>query len=381
MIKKVVALSLIAALGAVVILGAAGGRQQLEISNAYITGRVLNLAAHADGVVDRVNVSRGDRVARGELMLALDSERDASAINKFSQQFRVALKAELTNCLAIEIASNAVVGVEAKIDYLQERTARIRKLTQASVAAVDELRSLELSLRQEQVAIEQEKLKLTLMNVNEHESLMDRPSVQLAANQLREAYYRKHMNEVRAPYEGYVYEVLGYPGAYAKAGESQIIFVPTERPTVEANVLESELPYIKPGLRVKVIADVSESREPIDGYVQSIVPSSAATFSKLPRNNVDSNWIKVSQRVPVLIALIDNHSQSGHYPIGTSVRVLIPTEATPEDWMAVEESKVSQEASIDDAWVTAFRSTLTAIIENESLLAAKALGGRCKAPR
>jgi membrane fusion protein (multidrug efflux system) len=378
MLKKFIVVILAVASAIVVLLGASGGNRQLEISNAYVTGRVLDLAAHADGVVDVVKVERGDHVKRGDLLLALDSERDTKAIHQREQELRVSLKEELTTCLAIEIASQTVSGAQAKIESLRERAVRVRKLTQVGAASVDELRSLELSLQQEIISAEQEKLRLTRIKASDHEHLMDRPSIRLAANNLREAFHRKHMNELRAPFDGYVYEVLGFPSAYARAGESQVVFVPSERPTVEANVLESELKFIKPGLRVTIVPDASKERESIEAYIHSIVPSSAATFSKLPRNNVDSNWIKVSQRVPVLISLLDSKSKTELLPIGTSVTVLIPKEYTSADLVNVAKTKAAREIVPNTFWVSEYKKKLEQIVGSETERAAKALSGRCK---
>jgi multidrug resistance efflux pump len=186
------------------------------------------------------------------------------------------------------------------------------------------------------------------------------------------------MNELRAPFDGYVYEVLGFPSAYARAGESQVVFVPSERPTVEANVLESELKFIKPGLRVTIVPDASKERESIEAYIHSIVPSSAATFSKLPRNNVDSNWIKVSQRVPVLISLLDSKSKTELLPIGTSVTVLIPKEYTSADLVNVAKTKAAREIVPNTFWVSEYKKKLEQIVGSETERAAKALSGRCK---
>jgi membrane fusion protein (multidrug efflux system) len=74
---------------------------------------------------------------------------------------------------------------------------------------------------------------------------------------------------------------------------------------------------------VTVVPDVGGGKRIYSGIIQSIVPSVAATFSQLPRNNLDSNWIKTSQRIPVLITLAPPTGDVAPLPLGSSVKVII----------------------------------------------------------
>ena len=56
------------------------------------------------------------------------------------------------------------------------------------------------------------------------------------------------------------------------------------------------------------------------GRVDAITPASAATFSLLPANNASGNFTKVTQYVPVKIAV---DARGVVLPLGTSVEVRI----------------------------------------------------------
>jgi membrane fusion protein (multidrug efflux system) len=71
-------------------------------------------------------------------------------------------------------------------------------------------------------------------------------------------------------------------------------------------------------MKVEIISDVHKGIS-LKGHIHSIVPSTAASFSPIPRNNMDSNWIKVSQRIPVLVE-IDEKDKS-LLPIGSSSKL------------------------------------------------------------
>lgn len=378
--KKIIFSVVVLALAVVVLIGAGSGSHQLEISNAYVSGRFFNITSHTDGVVDIVNIKKGDRVKRGDLLFTIAIERDAKIINQRSQELRTILNEKLMSCLNIEVANNLVEVTETNIDFLKDRLERTKKLISASVIADDDLRLLELQLRQEKSVEEKAKLNLISLKAEDNLSLIERPNIQLAMTNLREALYNKYMNEIRAPYDGYIYEVLAYPTIYAKAGVSQIIFIPTERPTIEANILESELQFIKQGMKVIVIPDISDKREKITGFIQSIVPSTAATFSAFPRNNIDSNWIKVSQRIPIVIRLLDETENSLEMPIGTSVRVIIPTRENEIEY--IEKSHVNSltDEYENNSWENDYKSILEKLVASETKRAKLLLAGHCPVP-
>jgi len=117
--------------------------------------------------------------------------------------------------------------------------------------------------------------------------------------------------------------VLVYPGRYVKKAENLLILIPKEEQVIEANVLESEISLISPGTAVMVVPDVGGGKRRFSGVVQSIVPAVAATFSPLPRNNLDSNWIKTTQRIPILITLAPSSEKTSELPLGSSVKVFV----------------------------------------------------------
>ena len=60
------------------------------------------------------------------------------------------------------------------------------------------------------------------------------------------------------------------------------------------------------------------------GRVESISPASAAAFSMLPPENKTGNWVKVTQRIPVRIALPPRDPRHP-YRVGASCDVEINT--------------------------------------------------------
>ena len=78
--------------------------------------------------------------------------------------------------------------------------------------------------------------------------------------------------------------------------------VAEDRSWVEANFKESQLEHMNPGQQVTVRLDAYPGLR-LKGHVQSIGAGTGAVFSVLPAQNATGNWVKVTQRVPVRIAL------------------------------------------------------------------------------
>jgi hypothetical protein len=87
-------------------------------------------------------------------------------------------------------------------------------------------------------------------------------------------------------------------------------------------MLESQLKEVKLGQRAEVHVDGFARNEVLHGYVESIVPATAATFSPVQRNVSDSTWIKVGQRIPVIVRITDK-LPLGRIMVGQSVDVTL----------------------------------------------------------
>jgi membrane fusion protein (multidrug efflux system) len=73
---------------------------------------------------------------------------------------------------------------------------------------------------------------------------------------------------------------------------------------VDANFKETELERIRAGQPATIRVDMYRDHE-FRGTVESLSVGSGAAFSLLPAQNATGNWVKVTQRVPVRIRVLD----------------------------------------------------------------------------
>ncbi len=82
---------------------------------------------------------------------------------------------------------------------------------------------------------------------------------------------------------------------------------------VDANFKETELRRILPGQKARIVVDMYRDHA-FKGEVQSLAGGAGQAFSLLPAQNATGNWVKVTQRVPVRVQVLDPGARAGARP-------------------------------------------------------------------
>ena len=125
---------------------------------------------------------------------------------------------------------------------------------------------------------------------------------------------------VRSPLSGVIAARLGSPGGTVSAGQPIYALVDPTRIWIRANIEEDKVGRVERDQEVEVHVDALH--QTFSGTVEAVTPASAATFSLLPAQNTSGNFTKVTQLVPVRIAV---ETAGKILPLGTSVEVKIYT--------------------------------------------------------
>jgi multidrug resistance efflux pump len=125
-------------------------------------------------------------------------------------------------------------------------------------------------------------------------------------------------NQLTSPVNGVVVAKPANIGEMVLPGQPVLTVVDLGKLWVTANVDESQINRINIGQPAEVHVDMLGRA--FKGQVMAITPASAATFSLLPQNNASGNYTKITQRVPVKIAM--DYAGQTLFP-GTSVEVKI----------------------------------------------------------
>ncbi len=122
--------------------------------------------------------------------------------------------------------------------------------------------------------------------------------------QARAALQVAELNEsyttIKAPSRGVVSRRTVEPGQMISPERPLLALVPPEDLWVVANFKEDQLAEMRPGQPVEIRID-TYGRRTFVGHVESLAGASGARFALLPPDNASGNFVKVVQRVPVLV--------------------------------------------------------------------------------
>ncbi|EAY66481.1 Multidrug resistance efflux pump [Burkholderia cenocepacia PC184] len=146
-----------------------------------------------------------------------------------------------------------------------------------------------------------------------------------AAAQFKLAYRNLKRTTIVAPVDGTVGQRAVQVGQQVGPGVPLMSIVQLKRLWVEANFKEGQIRHMRVGQPVEIVSDIYGARVVYRGRVQGFSAGTGSAFSMLPSQNAAGNWIKVVQRVPVVIS-IDAADLAAHpLRVGLSMRATVDT--------------------------------------------------------
>ena len=142
-------------------------------------------------------------------------------------------------------------------------------------------------------------------------------ALELAERQLDNAELQLSYTEIRSEIVGYVQDRSANPGNRVAPGTSLMSIRPDEI-WIEANYKETQIQYIRIGAPVDLEVDAYPDKV-FKGRVSGFSPGTGLSESLLPPQNATGNYVKVTQRLPVRIDLIEPNPTETPLFIGLSV--------------------------------------------------------------
>jgi membrane fusion protein, multidrug efflux system len=338
-----------------------GSHVEQVTNDAYIRGDLTPLSTKVPGLVREVKVNDYQQVHKGDLLVQLDDDdykaqlaqaaagvEAAKAALENNRRQRELQDAKIERALAgVDQASAEIVAAQAGKEVVQADVTRTRaerarqeallktnSSTQQTVekAVADEQRfTAQYASRDADLAQAH-----TLLRSNESAALAERrgravlesQDIQLIADlhakeaALQVAKVNLGYTQIFAPADGTVGERQVRTGQLVSPGTQVMPFVENIR-WVAANFRETQLTNIKVGDSAEVRVDTYPGKV-FKGRVLEIAPASGSQFALLPPDNATGNFTKVTQRIPVKIALDDSSLASQLRP-GLSAVVTVRT--------------------------------------------------------
>jgi membrane fusion protein (multidrug efflux system) len=327
-VRRVIKLALLAAV--LVVAGVVAYRYwrhgQLYVStdDAYVNADVVQIAAQVSGPVVQLEIRDQQHVDAGDPLFEIDPRPFGLAVDAARAELALAQQSVAEQSAAVAAARAAVAEREAERANAQANDRRVGNLVkqgylseQDAEAAHTQSVTAAAAVRAAQANLEQ--ALQALGEAGERNA-----AIQAAQAKLEQAKLDLARTRVTAPTSGTVANLTLRPGATVQAQAPLFAIVSDRNFWVDANFKETQVARIHPGQEATVTVDMYPDY-PFRAEVVSLSGGSGTAFSLLPPQNATGNWVKVTQRVPVRVHIV-NPDPEHPLRIGTSAHVEVSTE-------------------------------------------------------
>ncbi|GAA0543284.1 HlyD family secretion protein [Rheinheimera aquimaris] len=281
-----------------------GGRF-ISTDNAYIKADKVPVSARINGPVQDILVQENQQVNAGDILFTITPEPYLVARAK-AQATLSQVRSDIAALKASYREKEAEIALaQTKYEFSKKQQARQADLLASHYVSANNYDDAEqtTAVSLQQIATLQQDLQRIAESLGGSVTLPteQHPAFQAAQAELAKANLDVEYLAVRASMDGAVSK-LPKPGQYLAAGATAATLVANQKLWIEANFTETDLTYMQPGQEVTVKVDTYPDQS-WHGVVQSLSPATGAEFSIIPAQNATGNWVKITQRVPVRIAL------------------------------------------------------------------------------
>lgn len=243
----------------------------LSTDNAMVERTKATVSTKMMGMISRINVDEGQFVTKGALLVELDSAE---------------LQAQKDQAEAnLAIAQESIKSSQNNLDKVQADFNRARSQYRNNNISTEAYEHSEKAFQSSQIDY-----NLALKKVQVAKAQLDLIDATIANSRLA------------ASFDAVVAKKWMNAGDVMQPSQPVLTLYDSHRATVTANFEETKIARIKPGQAVTVRVDAYPGVE-FRGHVSEVGTNTGNQFSLIPVNNAAGNFTKVTQRIPVKIAI------------------------------------------------------------------------------
>ncbi|MEI6575340.1 MAG: HlyD family secretion protein [Bacteroidota bacterium] len=305
-----------------------------ETDNAQVEMRLIPILSRVPGFVDKIYADDYAIVKQGQLLMVVDSSELVLQLEEMRADFNQAVS-DIDNAKAMLVNSEASVAFakgnlevnklrQLKASNDLERDKNLFKGNAITKKQLDDSQSnldinaKQLDASQMDVRVAETRLEILRAQIKKAESQADIKKARIDQQCLKLSYCK-----VYAMADGKLGKRYIDEGQFIQAGSPLFTIVNTHSQWVVANFKESQLKNIHVGQIVQLKIDGYPKLD-VQGKIVSLSDATGAKFSLLPPDNATGNFVKVTQRVPVRIEIIDEQKFKDVLRAGMSVVVSVP---------------------------------------------------------
>ena len=277
------------------------GGKSVATDNAYVKQDIVSISTQINGPVSAVYVRENQRVSAGDILYRVDPGPSEVALLQAEAQLSAAQLQ--TRQLQVQASGTGadISGAAADVAIQQRALGRQQALlargftTRANYDdAVNEVTKARTALADARARANNASAAIATGG--------DQPAIAAARAAIAKARLDLAHGIVRTPSSGIVAKADRLlVGQSAITGVSMLSIVTDKPAWIEANFKEGDLAKMAVGQPAEVRFDAYPGLK-LRAHVASIGAGTGSEFSVLPAQNANGNWVKVTQRVPVIIA-------------------------------------------------------------------------------
>ncbi len=326
---------------AAILVGVAGllywvyGRYtNVVVYDARIKADMIMISSRIDGWVTEVPVSEGDVLRTGQPLIMIDNResslrlREIDAQRKSLQAERLRIEAEIrmidqqtrgrfeASRAALNSAKAAKSGMDAELEQIRNDFERAQSLLQKRVISRQRWEALRTAYRLAGQQVLKGEADVAKANADVMEAQADRQrmdvlqgriaSLRFDEERLNTQLERQQLDltdrTIKAPSDGKIDRIFIDPGEYVARGQRLLLLHNPAVIWVEANIKETDIRDVKLGATAKIGVDAYPDLAVV-GEVVRIGNAATNQFALLPSPNPSGSFTKITQRLPVKIAV------------------------------------------------------------------------------
>ena len=287
--------------------------------NAQVKQHITPVNTRVQGFIRKIYFEEYKPVHRGDTLLVIEdaefrlrlAQAEADLANALSGR-RVTNAGISTIQNNLKVSDSGIEEVRIQLQNAEREYQRYRKLLDEDAVTRQQYDNVQTAYESTKARYEQllhAKQSTSLTEQEQTQRLgQNEAGIRLAEAAVALARLNLSYTVILATCDGVTGRKDIHEGQLVQPGQTMVDIVDNNDLWVIANYRETQLPNIREGAEVTLIADAVPGVT-YTGIVESISDATGAAFSLIPQDNATGNFVKVEQRVPVRISLKGNDAE------------------------------------------------------------------------
>jgi membrane fusion protein (multidrug efflux system) len=297
--------------------------------DAYVDGNIVQVTSQVSGTVTVISGDNTDHVDAHSPLVTLNAVDAEIQFERAKSNLARAVRQARTQYYQVQQLEAEVSQRQNDLNKAQDDVRRRSQLAASGAVSREEISHAEEVLKNALAGLDGTRHALAVrLAMVDNTTLRTHPDVLVAAANLRDACIALHRSQIYSPVTGVITKRSVQVGQRINPGVALMSVVPIDQVWVNANFKESQIQDLRIGQPVVLRADAYSRKVIFHGSIVGLDAGTGSAFSLMPAQNATGNWIKVTQRVPVRIALQPQEIADNPLRLGLSMRVSVDTNDT-----------------------------------------------------